>query len=356
MVRSDSPSAVSLVRVAHGLSALLVVAGLTGLTLTAWARVSLPFAAGQAIASFLVIAAGVGLFRAARGNERPIAGLLPGELALDGGFLYLAMAAETFRGQHPAPRGVAIAQFAVVVLELVAGSGALVFFRTERTDARSRFAMAVRSGVLLAVGSLLLAMAVATASASTFHLPNWNWASFLGLTVPGILVLIAREDVKKAWRSAIHPVLAGLATDGLLVVGLSLIVWGSTANLTLGVDAFHLGVRGDLVGAGLWLLAAAALFARRMPWPVPWARSRRPEIAVGIGYLVALTAFVIGERAVELGKSPVIAAGQAEIAGALAVAAVVVLAVMRPLTFALDGETCPAQIALAGNTTDGNLP
>jgi hypothetical protein len=355
-VRSDSPSAASLVRVAHGLSALLAVAGLTGLTLTAWARVSLPFAAGEAIASLLVIAAGVGLFRAARGNERPVAGLLPGELALDGGFLYLAMAAETFRGQHPVSRGVAIAQFAVVVLTLVAGSGALVFFRTGRTDVRSRFAMAVRSGVLLAVGSLLLAMAVATASASTFHLPNWNWASFLGLTVPGILVLIAREDVKKAWRSATHPVLAGLATDGLLVVGLSLMVWGSTANLTLGVDAFHLGVRGDLVGAGLWLLAAGALLARRMPWAVPWARSRRPEIGVAVGYLVALTAFVIGERAVELGKSPVIATGQAEVAGVLAIAAVVVLAVMRPLTFALDGETSPAQIALKCNTTDGNLP
>jgi len=33
MVRSDSPSAVSLVRIARGLSAVLAVAGLTGLVL-----------------------------------------------------------------------------------------------------------------------------------------------------------------------------------------------------------------------------------------------------------------------------------------------------------------------------------
>lgn len=336
MVRADSPRAASLVRLAHGLSALLAVAGLAGLTLAVWAGVSLAFAAGEAIASLLVVAAGVGLFRAAHGSGRPMAGLLPGELALDGGFLYLAMAAETFRGPHPASRGVAIAQFAVVVLTLVAGSGALVFFRTERTDPRSRLAMAVRSGVLLAVGSLLLAMAVAAASASTFHLPKWNWASFLGLTVPGILVLIAREDAKKTWRSAPHPARAGLATDGLLVVGLSLIVWGSTANLTLGVDAFHLGVRGDLIGAALWLLAAGALLARRLPRPVRGPRTRRPDIAIAAGYLVALTAFVTGERAVELGTPPVIAAGQADIAAALAVAALLVLAVIRPLTFALD--------------------
>lgn len=336
MVRSDSPSAASLVWIAHGLSALLAAAGLAGLVLTRWGRVSLPFAAGEAVASLLVIASALALFRSAHGNERPVAGLLPGELALDGAFLYLAMIAETFRGQHAVPRDVAIAQFAVLILELVGGSGALVFFRTERQDARSLFAMAVRSGVLLAVGSLLLAMAVAAASVSTFHLPNWNWVSFLGLTVPGILVLIAREEVKKRRPSANHPALATFATDGMLVVGLSLMVWGSTANLTLGVDAFHLGVRGDLVGAGLWLLAAGALLARCVPWPRPRARSGRPRIAVAIGYIVALTAFVVGERAVELGKQPAIVTGQVEIAGALAVAAVVVLAVMRPLTFALD--------------------
>jgi hypothetical protein len=335
MVRSDSPSAVWLVWIARGLSALLAVAGLTGLVLTGWGRVSLPFAAGEAVASLLVIASALALLRSTHGNERPVAGLLPGELALDGAFLYLAMTAETFRGQHAVPRDVAIAQFAVLILELVAGSGALVFFRTEERDARSLFAMAVRSGVLLAVGSLLVAMAVATASASTFHLPNWNWVSFLGLTVPGILVLIAREDVKKRGGSTTHPALAAFATDGMLVVGLSLMVWGSTANLTLGVDAFRLGVRGDLVGAGLWLLAAGALLARCVPWPGPRARSRRP-IAAAIGYIVVLTAFVVGERAVELGKRPVIATGQAEIAGALAIAAVVVLAFMRPLTFALD--------------------
>ena len=342
MARADSSRAASLAWVARGLCGLLGLAGLTGLVLSASARVSTLFAAGEAAASLIVIASAVVLFRSSRGREWPVAGLLPGELALDGAFLYLAMTAETFHGQHAVSREVGVAQFAIVILELVAGCGALMFFRTERRDAKSVFAMAVRGGVMLAVGSLLLAMAVAAASASTFHLPDWNWPSFVGLTVPGVLVLIAREEVKKRWRPAGHPALASLGTEGLLVVGLSLMVWGSTANLTLGVDAFHLGIRGDVVGAGLWMLAAVGLLVRRVLWPRASARSRRPEVTVAIAYTVALTVLVLGERAVELGKSPAIAIGHAGIAGALAAAAVVVLAVMLPLTLALDRGAAPA--------------
>jgi hypothetical protein len=201
-------------------------------------------------------------------------------------------------------------------------------------------ALAVRGGVMLAVGSRLLAMAVAAASSSTFHLPDWNWTSFLGLTVPGIVVLIAREEMKKRWRPVGHPGLASLGTEGLLVVGLSLMVWGSTANLTLGLDAFHIGVAGDMIGAGLWVLAAVALLARRQLWPGASTTSRRREIAAAVAYTLALTAFVFGERAVELGRSPAIAIAPPGIAAALAAAAVVVLAVMRPL--ALDRDLVPA--------------
>lgn len=340
MVRADSSPTVSLAWVVRGLCALLALAGLAGLILSGSTPVSTPFAAGEAAASLIVIASAVVLFRTARGSDRPVAGLLPGELALDGAFLYLAMTAETFHGPDAVSREVGIAQFAIVILELVAGCGALVFFRTEGRDARSVFAMAVRGGVMLAVGSLLLAMAVAAASASTFHLPDWNWTSFLGLTVPGILVLIAREELKKRWRPAGHPALASLPSEGLLVLGLSLMVWGSTANLTLGLDAFHIGVRGDVIGAGLWMLAAGALLAGRVLWPAASTTSRRREIAVAVAYTLALTVFVFGERAVELGGSPAVAIGHAGVAATLAAAAVVVLAVMRPL--ALHRDAVPA--------------
>jgi hypothetical protein len=342
MARADSSRAASLAWVARGLCGLLGLAGLTGLVLSASARVSMPFAAGEAAASLIVITSAVLLFRSSRRRERPVAGLLPGELALDGAFLYLAMTAETFHGQHAVSRSVGIAQFAIVIVELVAGCGALMFFRTERRDAKSVFAMAVRGGVMLAVGSVLLAMAVAAASASTFHLPDWNWPSFVGFTVPGILVVIAREEMKRRWRPAGHPALASLGTEGLLVVGLSLMVWGSTANLTLGGNALHLGIRGDVAGAGLWMLAAVALLIRRVVWPRASARSRRPEVAVAIAYFVALFVFVIGERAVELGQSPAMAIGHANVAGAVVVgAAAVVLAVMRPVTFVLDQAPAP---------------
>jgi hypothetical protein len=338
MARSDSLTPASLARVARGLCALLGLTGLAGLALSVSARASTPFAAGEAAASVIVLASAVVLYQSSRGRELPVAGLLPGELALDGAFLYLAMTAETFHGQHAVSRGVGVVQFAIVILELVAGCGALVFFRTDRRDPRSAFAMAVRSGVMLAVGSLLVAMAVAAASASIFQLPRWNWLSFLGLTVPGILLLIAREELKTRWRHARHPVLASLGTEGLLVMGLSVMLWGSTANLTLGVDAFRVGIRGDVVGVGLWALAAVALLARRVLWPRGSPTARRPEIAAAIAYSVALTVFVIGERAVELGRSPAFAIGHPGVAGALAVAAagIVVLAVIRPVTFALD--------------------
>jgi len=337
MAGSDSPRGFWLAWVGRGLSVLLGLAGLVGLALSVSVRVSMPFAAGQAVASLLVIVSAVVLFRSSRGRELPVVGLLPGELALDGAFLYLAMTAPTFHGPHAVSRAVGIAQFAIVILELVSGCGALVFFRTERRDARSAFAMAVRGGVMLAVGSLLLAMAVAAVSASTFHLPRWNWASFLGLTVPGILVLIAREEVKKRWRPAGRPVLWSFGTEGMLVIGLSLMVWGSTANLTLGVDAFRVGIGGDAVGAGLWAFAVIALLARRMLWPWATAAARRPEIAAAVVYSAVLILFIIGERAVELGQSPAIAIGYAAVAGALvALAGFAVLAVMRPVTFALD--------------------
>jgi hypothetical protein len=326
-----------LARVGRGLAGLLVLAGLAALAFSVTARLSTPLAAGEAVASLVVITAAFFLFSSSRGRQRPVAGLLPGELALDGAFVYLALTAATFHGRHAVPHAVGVAQFAIVIVELVAGCGALVLFRTGRQDAKSAFAMAVRGGVLLAVGSLVLAMAVAAASASTFHLPDWNWPSFLGLTIPGILVIIAREEAKKRWRSAHHPAMARLGTEGLLVMGLSLMVWGSTANLTLGVDAFRTGVRGDILGAGLWMLAAVALLGRRLLWRAS-ATSRHPEVGAAVAYTAALTVFVLGERAVELGTPPTIPIDHAGVAAALAVAAVVVLAVMRPLTFALDRE------------------
>ena len=68
--------------------------------------------------------------------------------------------------------------------------------------------------------------------------------------------------------------------------------------------------------------------------------SGRREIAVAVAYTLALTVFVFGERAVELGRSPAIAIGPPGIAAALAAAAVIVLAVMRPL--ALDRDVVRA--------------
>src|SRR5258708_24812882 len=89
MVRADSSRAASLAWVVRGLCGLLGLAGLAGLALSGSSRVSTPFAAGEAAASLIVIASAVVLFRSAGGSDRPGAGLLPSELALDCACLYL---------------------------------------------------------------------------------------------------------------------------------------------------------------------------------------------------------------------------------------------------------------------------
>src|SRR5262249_25949491 len=94
---------------------------------------------------------------------------------------------------------------------------------------------------------------------------------------------------------------------------------------------------GDAGGAGLWILAAVALLARRALWPGD-PETRRPEFAPAIAYSAALVLFVVGERAVELGQSPAIAIGHGTVAGVLiALTGFAVLVIMRPVTFALDG-------------------
>jgi hypothetical protein len=56
MVRADSSRASPLVWVVRGLCGLLGLAGLAGLALSGSARVPMPFAAGEAAASLIVIA------------------------------------------------------------------------------------------------------------------------------------------------------------------------------------------------------------------------------------------------------------------------------------------------------------
>ena len=60
MVRAD-PSRTSLGWVLRGLCGLLGLAGLAGLALSGSARVPMPFAAGEAAASLIVIASAVGV-------------------------------------------------------------------------------------------------------------------------------------------------------------------------------------------------------------------------------------------------------------------------------------------------------
>jgi hypothetical protein len=103
MAEPYSPTGLSLVWVAYGLAALLSLAGLAGLVLTLVAQPPLPFAVGQAAGSVLVIASAALLLRSCHGRELSTAGLLPGELTLDGAFLYLAMTARPFTAAMQSP-------------------------------------------------------------------------------------------------------------------------------------------------------------------------------------------------------------------------------------------------------------
>ncbi len=121
----------------------------------------------------------------------------------------------------------------------------------------------VPDGAILAVGTILLGIALGQLANERLMPPMWNWISFLGLTVTGMLVLVVGRGAAKAalggrsWEGRRRPLIV-LATELLLIVGLGVMIYGALNNLVLGANGFKTGFKGNGDGLALW--AGAALF------------------------------------------------------------------------------------------------
>jgi len=202
----------------------------------------------------------------------------------------------------------------------------------------------VRDGVLLITGTIVLAIATGQIANPALKAPKWNWISFLGLTVPGMLVLIAREGVKGRFRrqapqnSGASVAQAGIV-EALLVVGLGIMIFGSNANLALGKNGYQTGLKGNSEGLTLWLGAAAFLIVRGLvKVALAPAGSRFASWAVtSLLYVAGVSALIYGERSVQMGKDPLVSFGGAALPAAfMLLGGVAVLVMMRPAAKALD--------------------
>ncbi len=271
------------------------------------------------------------------------AGLLPGDLALAGTLFYLGVAMPAF--QHGANRTQAVGQFIAVVVGLVVGCAGLIYTRAPAVTSRKlSFAGIVRDGVLLITGTIVVAIATGQLANPALKPPKWNWISFLGITIPGMLILVGREAVKGVLHRHDRPggllrMAQAAGVELLLVAGLGIMIFGSNANLALGKNGFHTGLKGNSEGLTLWLGAAAFLVVVRGLIKVALPSSSRlgSSLITGVLYVAGVLGLIYGERAVQMGKDPLVSFGGASLPAALMLAGgVAVLIVMRPAARALD--------------------
>ncbi len=267
-----------------------------------------------------------GLLIAASGLRRhPVRlGVLLPDVVLAGALLSLGVAMPVFH-QGETNYQTAEQQFVLVLAALGLGSAALVLSAatspTAAEDGPVSFPGAVRNGVILIVGTILVAIAIGQLPGAKLTPPMWNWTSFLGITVPGMLVLVGRELVKQAERrrsrSGLSALLAVVLVESILVAGLFIMIYGSGANLTLGKNGFTTGFKGNSTGLELLIGAAVVLTLIRGPAKRAFASSTRPALGAvllsKLAFAAAVIAFIYGERSIITGKPPVLTAGDAAV-------------------------------------------
>lgn len=261
----------------------------------------------EALLSLGVLLPGVALLGLALDRTRtPRVRLLPGEIVLDGALLTLGVGMSAYQaGGVPYAEGAG--QFAAVLVALCLGAIALLLSPPGT----------LRDSLVLITGTILLGIGLTQLGLPGIVPPRWSWISFLGITVPGMLLLIARERLRRAARAERdrgRRIALATVAGVLLVAGLTVMLYGSTANLVLGRNGFVTGVRGDAAGLVLWSGAVAFLAVTSE------ALSRRPR-AAGVVFAAGAAALIAGERSVVMGRTPALAAS-----GALPAAVPIVLA------------------------------
>jgi len=288
----------------------------------------------------LVVAGGaLALLRSAWKGELDSPAVAPAAgLTLLGSLVYLGTAMPPFN-HGLVGRPTATLQFVSVMVALVAGTAAFALNPKDpppEGGGRRPWAQVLMApdGLVLVVGTILLGMGLGEVDKiAPLMPPKWDWTSFLGLTIPGMLLLfILRGAVKQLSPS--ERVLGRRATglwivlgwEILLVLGLSVMLYGAINNLTLGANGFQTGFKGSSGGLALWAGAAAILVFIRGPVErglIPLPDRRWYPVGRELLYGGAAILFIVGERAVITGKAPALVVG-----GAFPAALLIVLAAL----------------------------
>jgi hypothetical protein len=308
----------------------------------------------EASLSLGVLMPGVVLVRTGLDRRRPLAvRLLAGEIVLDGALLSLGAEMPAYQAGG-VPYGEGVGQFVGVLIALCLGAAALALSSAtwttpSRPDGLS-LAGALRDSLILITGTIVLAIGLTQLALPRLLPPQWNWISFLGITVPGMLLLIVREGLTHIVRArGARPGRGALTMIArlLLVIGLTVMLYGSEANLILGRNGFEVGIRGDGVGLALWCAAAAflAVTSERLAMsPRSGGWSRRRDLLRSLMFVVGTVALIDGERSAVMGRSPALVAGGAFPAALpIILAAILVLVVGRSV-----GIAAPAPDVQAG--------
>ncbi len=347
-----------------GLAGLVVANGLVLGGLAATAPEPLLARGLQVALALAVLFSGLMILRPALTARRPLTvGVLPGELMLAGALIYLAVAMPAFHAGN-VPHQTGVAQFVTVLTGLALGcvalalSGATTPLATER-GAISLLA-AIRDGVILIVGTILLAIALGQLAMPALVPPKWNWISFGAITVPGMLLLIVRELIKQRFRRSYPdgraPLTRLMLTEPLLIIGLFVMIYGSGANLTLGANGYTTGVKGN--PTGLAVLVSAAVFLVLVRGGARWALGTRgatlPWAAAGnLAFALGVIVFIYGERSVVMGTSPRPKFGAAVPAAAFFVVAGLLVLIVGRLA-ALTDAAAPSTATAPGG--EGEAP
>ncbi len=275
------------------------------------APVGLGARAAEVIAGALTALGGVLLL--VRGGR---AAMTSGSSALIASLVYLAVTNTEFH-EGGVGYSIAVAQFVTVPIGLVLGGTA--FALTTKGRGSGRVSDVIPDGVLLVVGTILLGIGLGQLGNERLVTPRWNWVSFFGLTVSGMLVLVVLRGALKAALGGERPSRAGLrflgllGTELLLVAGLGLMMYGALNNLVLGANGFRSGFKGNSEGLVVWIAAALFLIVVRGGFKMATRSERGAAAAVvqELLYVVGAFAFIVGERSVISGRPPAVSIGGA---------------------------------------------
>jgi len=184
---------------AAGAGLFIVGAGMVVLAFAAYVSVG-RFVAEAVVGAIVAGGGGALLLSALRGKPRSKAAALIGDATLLGSLFYLGTVLPPFN-HHAVGRTVANLQFIAVIVAIIIGTAAIALTPAPEHNFTGwkhigQIALA-GDGVVLVAGTILLGIGLGQLDKAALMPPKWNWVSFLGLTVPGMIVLVMIRGAAK---------------------------------------------------------------------------------------------------------------------------------------------------------------